>query len=537
LHGALFAIGDEELLEYHHHAGNFHPFRIPTTLPKGLEPIREALTCLADWHRRRNRRPVAETISDVLGATRAHVSFVLRPGGEQVLANVLHVAELARQYELEGGMSFRGFVEALREAATGGQAAEAPILEEGSDGVRLMTVHKAKGLEFPVVILADITARLTPFDASRYIDTDRERCALRIGGWSPKDLNDNKAMELLREEKEGERVAYVAATRARDLLVVPAIGDGPFTEGWVAPLNAAIYPAEDARRVQARGTGCPAFGSKDSVLIRPDGDPASRLTVCPGLHDFTSPSEPYSVVWWSPEPAALSLGAQAPFGLRRDDLIVKDVAPAVLRRGLEAYQTWKTGRDEAIAAAEKPSIEVMTATAAAMAEELAPIGHDIDVVTETVRGARPRPGGQRFGSLVHAVIADLPLDALEGQSVQRLASAHGRVLGADAAEVGAAAELVGGLIAHPVLEAAARAAREGRCYREMPVTWRADSGALIEGFVDLAYIDDKGFVVIDFKTDRELEGAADRYQRQVRIYAAAIAAATGRPARAVLMRL
>jgi hypothetical protein len=38
------------------------------------------------------------------------------------------------------------------------QAAEAPILEEGSDGVRLMTVHKAKGLEFPVVILADITA-------------------------------------------------------------------------------------------------------------------------------------------------------------------------------------------------------------------------------------------------------------------------------------------------------------------------------------------------------------------------------------------
>jgi ATP-dependent exoDNAse (exonuclease V) beta subunit len=111
------------------------------------------------------------------------------------------------------------------------------------------------------------------------------------------------------------------------------------------------------------------------------------------------------------------------------------------------------------------------------------------------------------------------------------------VLGADAAEVGAAAELVGGLIAHPVLEAAARAAREGRCYREMPVTWRADSGALIEGFVDLAYIDDKGFVVIDFKTDRELEGAADRYQRQVRIYAAAIAAATGRPARAVLMRL
>jgi ATP-dependent exoDNAse (exonuclease V) beta subunit len=545
LRGALFAIGDEELLEYHHTAGGFHPFRIPATLPKGLEPVRDGLTCLANWHRRRNRRPVAETISDVLGTTRAHVSFVLRPGGEQVLANVLHVAELARQYEIEGGMSFRGFVEALREAASGGQAAEAPILEEGSDGVRLMTVHKAKGLEFPVVILADITARLTPFDASRHIDTERERCALRIGGWSPKDLNDNKAMELLREEKEGERVAYVAATRARDLLVVPAVGDGPYAEGWVAPLNAAIYPPEDGRRVQAPAAGCPPFASRDSVLSRPDGDPATRLTVCPGRHDFTSLGGQYSVVWWSPEPALLSLGKEASFGLSRDDLIVKDVSPAVLRRHLDAHHAWKAERDRAIAGAQQPSIDVMTATAAASSADPLPIGDDIDVVTEVVVGSAAasaetvasRPGGQRFGSLVHALIADMPLDAADAHTIKRLASAHGRVLGADALEVAAAESLVLRLTKHPVVRAAARAARNGHCYREMPVTWRTSTGALIEGFVDLAYTDEAGVVVVDFKTDRELEGAADRYQRQVRIYAAAIAAATGLSARAVLLRL
>jgi ATP-dependent exoDNAse (exonuclease V) beta subunit len=78
-------------------------------------------------------------------------------------------------------MSFRGSSKRCRPRAPG-QAAEAPILEEGSDGVRLMTVHKAKGLEFPVVILADITARLTPYDASRHLDTARGLCALRIGG-------------------------------------------------------------------------------------------------------------------------------------------------------------------------------------------------------------------------------------------------------------------------------------------------------------------------------------------------------------------
>ena len=48
----------------------------------------------------------------------------------------------------------------LVDEAGGSGAAEAPILEEGSEGVRIMTVHKAKGLEFPVVVLADISASL-----------------------------------------------------------------------------------------------------------------------------------------------------------------------------------------------------------------------------------------------------------------------------------------------------------------------------------------------------------------------------------------
>src|SRR5207344_249690 len=127
-------------------------------------------------HARRNYRPLADTVTELLNATRAHVGFVLRPAGEQALANVLHVAELARQYEINGGMSFRGFVDELRDQADGGQAAEAPILEEGSDGVRLMTAHKAKGLEFPVVVLADMTAKLNSDRADRLIDRERNTC-------------------------------------------------------------------------------------------------------------------------------------------------------------------------------------------------------------------------------------------------------------------------------------------------------------------------------------------------------------------------
>ncbi len=62
------------------------------------------------------------------------------------------------------------------------------------------------------------------------------------GGLGAADLLDHERQELRRDQSEGLRIAYVAATRARDLLVVPAVGDGTYEGGWVNPLNDAIYP-------------------------------------------------------------------------------------------------------------------------------------------------------------------------------------------------------------------------------------------------------------------------------------------------------
>jgi ATP-dependent exoDNAse (exonuclease V) beta subunit len=392
-----------------------------------------------------------------------------------------------------------------------------------------------------VVILGDITARLTPFDATRYLDSTRELCALRIGGWSPQELNDNRQNELIREKSEGERIAYVAATRARDLLVVPAVGDEPYGEGWIAPLNDAIYPAEDRRRVQTMAVGCPQFASKDSVLDRPDGDPATRLTVCPGEHQGAWQGAPYSIVWWSPEPGVLDLEAEAPFGLRREDLIVKTVDPNVLRRYQHEYESWSSARRAAIDVAKQPSIAVMTATEAAAlpldSSDHTSADSGIPTSIEDVTDGAERPGGPRFGSLVHALLADIPLGDGGLDALPRLAVAHGRLLDAEPDEIQAAQATVARVLAHPILAAAAAASADGGCYRETPVTIRTPSGALVEGTVDLAYSDQKGFVVVDFKTDRELEGALDRYERQLRLYAAAISSATGQPTRAVLMRV
>ena len=122
LRGSLFAIGDEELLEYRHASRRrFIRSRFPTTAAvRTSRPIGDALRLLRRLHRGRNYRPVADTIARLLEETRAHVGFVLRPAGEQALANVLHVAELARQYQVD----WRHLVPRVRRrAARGGRRA------------------------------------------------------------------------------------------------------------------------------------------------------------------------------------------------------------------------------------------------------------------------------------------------------------------------------------------------------------------------------------------------------------------------------
>src|ERR1700682_5654959 len=167
------------------------------------------------------------------------------------------------------GISLRGFVEELLAQAEKEDASEAPVLEEDADGVRLMTVHGAKGLEFPVVILADLTANLAARQPDHYVDGARRLFATRLLRCAPSELTEHEPSEGARERAEGVRVAYVAATRARDLLVIPAVGDEPFPEGgWLSPLHKTIFPAHANWRRSQPAPGCPEFGGA-SVLSRP----------------------------------------------------------------------------------------------------------------------------------------------------------------------------------------------------------------------------------------------------------------------------
>jgi ATP-dependent helicase/nuclease subunit A len=389
-----------------------------------------------------------------------------------------------------------------------------------------MTVHKAKGLEFPVVILVDPTAPATTQKPSRYVDPDKRLWSIPLGGCVPIELIEQKELVLRHDREEALRLLYVAATRAREMLVVPVVGDestgSENVRGWVDALHPVLYPRLGDRRNNQPAPGCPPFG-EDSVYFRPESVPSGpQGSVRPGLH--RPEVGEHRVVFW--DPFQLELDKKDDVGLRQQRILAADEGGSVATEGERLHEHWVRRREALLARGGTPSIRVETVTeqkerGAPVSAAGMPIG-----LEQTAATREGRPHGKRFGVLVHAVLATVPLDAGE-DLVRDMAMAEGRLLGASDEEVAAAAVAATAALAHPLL-ARARAAKEAR--RECPVTYRRDDGSLVEGVIDLVFCEEREqrtWCVVDFKTDVELHGRKQAYEIQVATYAAAVRAATG----------
>ena len=534
LHGPLFALTDAALLHFRETCGSLHPFRPrPEPLAPPTAEVWSALDVLRKLHRGRNRRPIAETIGKLMTATRAHAGIAMWPTGEQALANLMRLMEMARRYEAaSGATSMRGFVDQLEERAKREEAGDAPVVEEGTEGVRIMSVHSAKGLEFPIVILADLTCNETAREARRFVDPERRLCAQSLAGCAPRELLDHAAEEHRRDEEEAVRVLYVAATRARDLIVVPVVGDER-RDGWLSKLAPVLYPdPQNARAPLERApTGCPEFRSA-LAGDRPSGAHVEGTGVAPGLH--RPEAGDHRVVWW--DPAMLKLDARETMGLRQLKLLEADESSAQRSvAGQQEYRAWSEARAAMIEASAAPSMRLVTATelGAKAAEQLVEAA---DVTMVEVPRVANRPHGARFGTLVHAILAQIALDAEEAQ-IAASARFYGRTLGAPEPEIDAAIETVGRALQLPLM---GRAAAASELRREAPLAIVLEDGVLAEGVADLAFIEAEAdgqrlWTVVDYKTDAEIAGRLEEYRAQVAIYLRAIARATGTPARGVIL--
>jgi ATP-dependent helicase/nuclease subunit A len=212
---------------------------------------------------------------------------------------------------------------------------------------------------------------------------------------------------------------------------------------------------------------------------------------------------------------------------------------------LADYEKWRDERATVVAQAGRPTIRVQTATAwaadaaqkgideAILDDSLVASGFSRKIDIVEMPGAEKRPRGARFGTLVHAVLATVPLDADSGV-VLRNAETQGRIINAAAEEVRAASLVVATVLAHPLI---ARARVSTSIKRETPVSWLQKDGTLIEGVLDLAFDEGDDTVVVDFKTDHELAAGETRYRAQLQQYVHAVTRATGRQAYGVLFRV
>ncbi len=231
-----------------------------TLLTQLAPPDRDALTSFCARLRGERSEVPRRTISELLervvaGGYREHLLGL--EWAERRLANIHKLLRLARRFEASEGRDLRGFLDHVAYMQqTAGVEPDAPVDGVEPDAVRLMTIHAAKGLEFPVVALADLGRQPNTQTPDLLVDGDRIGLRLvRLDGAGSTPALDYDELCRERREREAEeedRILYVAMTRARERLLLsgavdfarrPTSAQAPTAISWLVPALSAELPA------------------------------------------------------------------------------------------------------------------------------------------------------------------------------------------------------------------------------------------------------------------------------------------------------
>jgi hypothetical protein len=370
--------------------------------------------------------------------------------------------------------------------------ADAGVVEDGDPhAVRILTVHAAKGLEFPVVIVPECAA--PPPNVVQGVLVDPELgLSLKVRGadgrrrWGAEG-NRIKEEREARESAQSRRLLYVAATRARDYLIFSGRPPGRGGETWRGWLDAALPQLGGLLRVLPDGGG-------GADPARPP--PGALTDKHPALLRALETGTPVDGA-----PADAALAAE-----------VERAGAAVARAAARP-----AGGDATVVA---PVTQLADASVCARRYQLL---HEIGLEEHPRRGDGG-PGAAERGTLAHRLLEVAPLAAEEAE-LRRLLDLEG----ADAeslehAEVLAAARA---FLATPLAKRMA-AAGAGRLQRELPFALRIDGGSgpglVMRGQLDALLLDDGEATVVDYKLSRG--GRTERYAFQLDAYALAAQALT-----------
>ena len=422
--------------------------------PDGMRVMTRVRAAVPDWIAAADRVPPAELLDRVIGES-AYEFELTGPRARQARENLKKIRALVRRIQNRGYATLARVTEHLDRLSAGDESNAA---FDAVDAVNLMTVHAAKGLEFPVVFLVHLGKGAgggrDPIRLSGV--TEDETPSIAIGDF--RSAADDDA--ALREREETKRLLYVAVTRARDRLYFSTVlADRGKGGAFIAGRGGLgdVLPPDFRQTFVSTAAGAPrevAWQSAGST---------HRFRVCP-----------------VPEPlVAVSLPDAIRDPVEMDLVPLVDSLPA---RGRVSASGLDSGSGEGLGASE------------------------------------PRTDARLVGILVHRLIDRMGMTAMPSADPERVAASllrrDERLGAADSAGVVVqAARRYQALVSRS--DVAARAA-VGRGWHEVPISTRED-GVVLRGAIDTVILGEGGrAVVLEFKTGRTAAGHELQLARYVR---------------------
>ena len=158
------------------------------------------------------------------------------------LANIEKLVWLARKFDFQNKGTLLEFIRSIdaQEMEASGESDE-PSFGDGSDAVRMMTFHKSKGLEFPVVVLGLLCSPLGNDPGSLLVDRKTSRFEWRKNELiNTEGYSEVSEKEKLKRQAEEVRLLYVASTRAREMLIIPSFIKQKVKEGEIIPVPSSL---------------------------------------------------------------------------------------------------------------------------------------------------------------------------------------------------------------------------------------------------------------------------------------------------------
>jgi ATP-dependent exoDNAse (exonuclease V) beta subunit len=472
LRTAAFGCGDDDLYVWRRvHGGRWdHQAPRPEGAPAG-HIVAQGLSWLSDLHRERVWLSPSQVLERIVRERRLMEVAFVHPRPRDLWRRLRFVVDQCRAWEEAGGTTLREYLAWVRlQSAEGARVIETVLPETDDEAVRILTIHGAKGLEFPITVLSGLTTQLTRRPGGvQVLFPPGARWAIHL----KKDLetaefSEHQPIEEQMDRHERLRLLYVAATRARDHLIVSVHRK----EGSTSASTAAelFYQA-----------------GWDRALVR-------LLT----------------------PPSALE-----------EAVVVAPAASVVTGPELPSFQEWSRERAAAFASASRPVAVSATRLAEEAARALqleAPAGVHKDPRDIELPPWQKGRYGSAIGRAVHGVLQTVDLATSAGltDACAAQAAAEG-VLGSE----GVIESFCRCALTSDVVQEAARLPHWREVYVGIPY-----GDGVLEGYIDLLYRSDPGLVVVDYKTDSwrretDLAEKVERYRVQLEAYGRAVAEAAG----------